>query len=139
VFADRIIAPELADKNLARGPKGIGGAVYSDPSHPTDEAIDCYFTPLVSSPLRKAQVGNYAIALDQNPLLGIEPKLRAFAGPVRIVWGSADTVFSPASPDWLDRAFPHSRGIRRVEGAKTFFPEEQPDLIAEEARSLWNV
>jgi haloalkane dehalogenase len=137
VFAERVIVPELADKNLARGPNGIGGVGFQDPSHPTDEAIDCYFAPLVSSPLRKAQVGNYAIALDQNPLTGIEPRLNAFTGSVRIVWGTADTVFAPASPDWLDHAFPHSRGVRRVEGAKLFFPEEQPDLIAAEARSLW--
>jgi haloalkane dehalogenase len=137
VFADRVIVPALADKNFARGPNSIGGVGYQDPTHPTDETIDCYFAPLVSSPLRKAQVGNYAIALDQNPLIGIEPKLNAFTGPVRIVWGTADTVFAAASPDWLDHAFPHSRGVRRVEGAKLFFPEEQPDLIAAEARSLW--
>ncbi len=137
VFADRVIAPALADKNFARGPKSIGGVGFQDPTHPTDEAIDCYFSPLVSSPLRKAQVGNYAIALDTNPLVGIEPALARFAGPVRIVWGTADTVFAPASPDWLDHAFPHSRGVRRVEGAKLFFPEEQPDLIAQEARNLW--
>jgi haloalkane dehalogenase len=40
--------------------------------------------------------------------------------------------------EWLDRTFPNSRGIRRVEGAKPFFPEEQPDLIAAEARTLWD-
>jgi haloalkane dehalogenase len=29
--------------------------------------------------------------------------------------------------------------VRRVEGAKLFWPEEYPDLIAQEARSLWGV
>lgn len=53
--------------------------------------------------------------------------------PARIVWGTGDTVFSPASPDWLDHTFPRSRAVRRVEGAKAFFPEEMPDIIAEEA------
>jgi hypothetical protein len=28
--------------------------------------------------------------------------------------------------------------VRRVEGAKLFFPEEMPDVIAEEALALWN-
>jgi hypothetical protein len=32
-----------------------------------------------------------------------------------------------------------SRGIRRVDDAKLFFPEEMPDLIAEEAVKLWGV
>jgi len=30
-------------------------------------------------------------------------------------------------------------GIRRVPGAKLFFPEEFPDLVAAEARRLWRV
>ena len=38
---------------------------------------------------------------------------------------------------YLDRTFPRSQGIRRVPGAKLFFPEELPDLIAEEALRLW--
>jgi len=29
------------------------------------------------------------------------------------------------------------RGVRRVDGAKLFFPEEFPEIIAEEARQLW--
>jgi hypothetical protein len=41
--------------------------------------------------------------------------------------------------DWLDRALPRSRGVRRVQGTKLFFPEEMPELIAEEASALWEV
>jgi hypothetical protein len=48
-----------------------------------------------------------------------------------------DIHFDPSWADWLDRVFPRSRGVRRVEGAKLFFPEELPELIAEEARALW--
>jgi len=69
----------------------------------------------------------------------IEPALKRSTVPTRIVWGTGDTIFSPASPDYLDRTFGSSRGVRRVEGAKLFFPEEFPDLIAEEARGLWGV
>ena len=61
---------QLTNKALARSPKGIGGQAYTDPTHPTDEAIDCYFTPLVSSPLRKAQFHGYTIGLERNPLAG---------------------------------------------------------------------
>jgi len=43
---------------------------------------------------------------------------------------TGDTIFSPAS-------VPRSQGVRRVEPAKVFFPEEMPDIIAEEARRLW--
>jgi haloalkane dehalogenase len=93
----------------------------------------------VSSPERKAQVHAYTLALEPNPLAGIEPALKRCSVPTRIVWGTGDTIFSPASPDYLDRTLPRSRGVRRVEGAKLFFPEEFPDLVAEEARNLWRV
>jgi pimeloyl-ACP methyl ester carboxylesterase len=57
--------------------------------------------------------------------------------PLRVVWGTGDTIFDQSSPDWLNRTLPKSRGVRRIEGAKLFFPEEMPDVIAEEARRLW--
>ena len=59
--------------------------------------------------------------------------------PTRIVWGTGDTIFSPDEPG-LSR--PHLRQLARrapVEGAKLFFPEEFPDVVAEEARRLWGV
>jgi pimeloyl-ACP methyl ester carboxylesterase len=136
-FVDRWLAPWLADKTLARSAVGIGGMCYADPAHPTDEAIDCYFAPLVTTPRRKELVHAYALALERDPLAGIAPALARCKAPTRIVWGTGDTIFSPASPDALDRAFGNSRGVRRLPGKKLFFPEELPDVIAEEARRLW--
>jgi len=138
-FADEWLVPWVADKTLARSEKGIGGLCYMDPSHPTDEAIDCYLAPLVSSPQRKAQTNAYAIGLAPNPLAGIEPALKRCAVPTRIVWGTADNIFSQTSPDYLDRTLGNSRGVRRVPGAKLFFPEEMPELIAEEAMQMWKM
>ncbi len=136
-FADEWLVPWVADKFLARSEKGLGGLCYSNAGNPTDEAIDYYLGPLVSSPLRKSQVNAYAVALAPNPLAGIEAKLKQCMISTRIVWGTADNIFSSASPDYLDRTFPHSRGVRRVVEAKLFFPEEYPELIAEEALTLW--
>jgi pimeloyl-ACP methyl ester carboxylesterase len=138
-YVDKWLAPWLADKALARSAEGIGGMTYSDPTCPTDEAIEYYFAPLVRSPRGRRQVQAYAIALERNALEGIEPALKRCAVPTRIVWGTGDTIFSLASPDYLNRIFAKSRGVRRVPGAKLFFPEEFPDLIAEEARKLWGI
>jgi len=138
-FADKFLAPWLADKELARSPKGLGGLCYADSSHPTDEALEYYLGPLLSSPARKEQTNAYAVALEPNPLAGIEPALKNCKIPARIVWGTADKIFSQDSPDYLNRTFGNSLGVRRVEGAKLFFPEEMPELIAEEAKKLWNV
>ncbi|GGA23938.1 alpha/beta fold hydrolase [Dyella nitratireducens] len=138
-FVDQWLAPWLADKKLARSPQGIGGMCYADPTDPTDEAIDCYFAPLVSSPHRKALVHAYAIALEHNPLAGIAPALHRCKVPTRVVWGVDDTIFSLAGAEYLDKTLGHSLGVRRVANAKLFFPEERPDVIAEEARRLWQV
>lgn len=135
-FADEALVPQLKDKASARSEEGLG-SVYTDPANLTDEAIEYYLTPLVSSPSRKAQFHAYCIAMEHNPLPAIEPALKRCQAPLRVVWGTGDTIFDPSGPDWLDRTFPRSRGVRRIEGAKLFFPEEMPDIIAEEARRLW--
>lgn len=136
-FADQVLVPQLRDKANVRLATGLGGCCYTTPALLIDEAIDCYLTPLVSSPLRKAQLHEYCIALERNPLLAIEPALERCQAPLRVVWGTGDTIFDPSGPDWLHQTFPRSRGVRRVDGANLFFPEEMPDLIAEEARRLW--
>jgi haloalkane dehalogenase len=138
-YADEKLLPHLRDPEFARGPKGIGGGAYTDPANFTNESIEYYFTPLVSSPLRKAQANQYAAAFDPNPLLAIESQLRKCTQPARMVWGTGDHLFPTSWAHWLDRALPGSRGIRFVEGGKLFFPEEMPDLIAAEAKTLWRV
>jgi haloalkane dehalogenase len=138
-FVDQWLAPWRADKALARSAEGIGGMCYADAAHPTDEAIECYFAPLVSSPQQKTLVHAYVMALERNVLKGVERALRRSHVPTRIVWGAGDMIFSAASPDYLDSTFGVSRGVRRLPGRKLFWPEELPDVIADEARRLWGL
>lgn len=136
-FADEVLRPQLTTPALARRPQGLGGCCFTRPAAFADETIECYLRPLLSSPLRVAQFHAYFAALATNPLLAIEPALRRSRVPVRVVWGTGDTLFAPSGPEELARIFPEWRGVRRVDGAKLFFPEEYPDVIAEEARTLW--
>lgn len=139
-WVDQWLAPWRADTALARSPEGIGGMCYIDPAHPTDEAIATYFTPLLSTPERKGLAHAYAVALEHNPLLGIGPALKNSKVPTRIVWGMGDTIFAPTDADHLDRAFGNSsRGVLRLADSKLFWPEERPEVIAEEARKLWGL
>lgn len=135
-FVEKWLAPWLADKTLARSAEGLGGQTFTFRNQPTDEAVDMYLSPLVASP---DNTHAYALGLERNFLKGIEANLKRCLAPTRIVWGTGDDIFSAASPDYLAGAFGNSRGVRRVEGAKLFFPEEFPDTIAEEARRLWGV
>jgi len=136
-FADTWLAAWVADKELARSPQGLGGQCYQDPRQPSDEAIDCYLRPLVATPQRKQLVHAYAIALERNVLAGVEAGLKASAIPTRILWGSSDTIFSPAGANYLDRTLGRSQGVRRLAGSKLFWPEERPDVVIAEARALW--
>jgi pimeloyl-ACP methyl ester carboxylesterase len=125
----------LTDKALARST--FGAAVFRDPSRFADETIEYYVTPLVNTPLRREQYHAFHVALEPNPLAGIEASLNRSPIPVRIVWGAADDIFAQQDAEYLDRTFPNSRGIRRVPEGKLFFQEEFPDVIAEEAQRLW--
>jgi haloalkane dehalogenase len=128
----------VADKNFARTDKGLGIA-YTHPAQLTDEVIDCYFGPLVSSPARKEQFSRFLLALEPNLLVPIRSQLKEFRKPVHMVWATDDIFFDAKWADWLDQTLPGSRGVKRVEGAKLFFPEEMPDVIAEEALKLWGI
>ncbi len=137
-FVDERLRKWHADTALARSPEGIGGLCYADPAQPTDEAIDTYFAPLLSTQRCTDNAHAYAMALERNALAGIGPALRRCRVPTRIVWGTGDTIFSADSPRRLDHDFGHLRGVRLLEGSKLFWPEERPDMIAEEALRLWS-
>jgi pimeloyl-ACP methyl ester carboxylesterase len=137
LFIKQWIEPWYEDRERARGPDQLGGLCYADPANPTDAAIEMYFGPLLSSPDRARQAEAHAIAQASNALADSGPKLKSCPVPTRIVWGMADTIFDPANADFLDRAFANSRGVRRLERSKLFWPEERPDVIAGEAAALW--
>jgi pimeloyl-ACP methyl ester carboxylesterase len=137
-LVDRFIVSQLNDKKLARSAKGLGAA-YSYPDRLTDETIDTYFQPIIETPLKKAQMQEYTIALGINPLVAVREELRQWKGPARIVWGLKDPLFPVQTAEWLDRNLPGSRGVRRLEEANLFFPEEMPGVIAEEALALWGI
>ncbi|WP_338424513.1 alpha/beta fold hydrolase [Sphingopyxis kveilinensis] len=132
-----LIARHLDEPGFSVSPIGLGHICYTDPANLTEEAMRHYFTPLLSSPRRRRQFQEYGVAFEPNPLPAIEKKLRAYQGPVRMIWGTGDVHFSVAWAEWLHRTFPASRGIRLVEGAKLFFTEERPDIVVEEAIRLW--
>jgi haloalkane dehalogenase len=138
VLVDRFILPQLNDKQLARSAKGLGGA-FSYPDRLSDETIEMYLRPLTESPLRKAQLDQYTISLGVNDLVAVREDLKRWKGPARMVWAMKDIFFPVRWAEWLDQTLPGSRGVRQLEEANLFFPEEMPDVIAEEAKRLWGV
>lgn len=136
---DQIIVPWQRDHAYCRSANQLGNAYTRPQATLTDEVLDCYLAPLVATPLRKRQADRYFASGVPNELPAIADQLRACKAPIRVVWGAADTVMDAGSPDWLDRNFVNSRGVRRIADGKLFFPEEYPDVLAEELRALWGV
>jgi len=137
LFAENFLLPQLKDKQLARTGKGMIGSVYTYPERLTDETIEIYFGQVCQSKLRMSQMDQYTVSLGANELVDLREKLRAWKGPARMVWALKDEFFPVQWADWLDKNLTNSKGVRRLEEAKLFFPEEMPDVIAEEAVSLW--
>ena len=130
-------APWHANPALARSDQGIGGLCYANRAHPTDEALKMYFGPPIESPVCKSSLHRYTLALERNAMSGIQAAQRNSPTPVRIVWGIDDTIFDASNADYLERSFGNSLGLRRLENAKLFWPEERPDIVAAQARNLW--
>ena len=135
-LVDDFVVPQADDKARARSAQGVG-AFYTHPERLTDETIEIYFRPFVDSKLKRKQLNKFSVAMATNPLVAIREDLKRWNGPARMVWGLNDPLFGVQWAEWLDHTLAGSRGIRRIEGANLFFPEEMPDLIAEEAQRLW--
>lgn len=135
---DRLLQRHVDEPEFARSPQGLGGLCYTDPAHLDREAIARYFGPLLATPLRRHQFQQYGVAFEPNPLVPLREALAALRIPARMVWGTGDIHFPLATAYWLDRTLPQSRGVREVPGAKLFFTEEFPALVAAETLALWH-
>lgn len=133
------IERHFTEPGFAASPEGLGGICYTHPANLSPQSMRVYFAPLLVSARRRKQFQDYGVAFLPNPLPALEEDLRKSTIPVRIIWGDADPLFALEWAHWLDKAFPRSRGVRRVQGAKLFFPEEFPDIVAEEAIMLWSI
>jgi pimeloyl-ACP methyl ester carboxylesterase len=138
-FTKKFLVPQARDKNLARTAKGMLGSVFTYPDRIEDETLDMYLQPLVSSENRMKQLDEYTVSLGENELAGLREQLRSWGGRARMVWALEDTFFPVEWADWLDRNLAHSMGVRGLAQANLFFPEEMPDVVAEEAKRLWGV
>ncbi len=135
-LVDEFVVPQADDKARARSAQGVG-AFYTRPERLADETIEIYFRPFADSKLKRTQLNKFSVAMAINPLVAIRDDLKQWKGPARMVWGTNDPLFGVQWAEWLDRTLTGSRGIRRIEGANLFFPEEMPELLAEEAQRLW--
>jgi pimeloyl-ACP methyl ester carboxylesterase len=63
--------------------------------------------------------------------------LKRLAAPTLVVWGTDDIFFPLQWAYWLRDTIPGCRKVIELEGARLFFPEERPQVLAAALRDHW--
>jgi pimeloyl-ACP methyl ester carboxylesterase len=131
----RMLSAMLTDLTFARSSFAVA---YENPETLSAEAVREYLAPLAASSESVALLERwFAGAEDNRQTVEIEPLLRELHAPTQIIWGTADPFFAVEWAHWLKRTIPGARRVIELEGAKLFFPEERPEVLATALRELW--
>jgi pimeloyl-ACP methyl ester carboxylesterase len=116
----------LADKSIYRSPGALGPA-YERPENVSDETIEIYLRPLVSSEQRLRDLQRFVAAFDNKHTRAVESKLRQLKSPTLIVWATDDVYFPVKWAHWLADTIPGAKPPVELMGARLFFIEERPE------------
>ncbi len=119
--------PALGRQRLARS--------YVRPEILTDEILQLYFAPIVSTPERKANFNRYWASFDAAQTVAIEPKLRALKVPTLILWALEDIFFDVKWAHWLKATIPGATKVVEVPKGKLFFTEDCPESVIPHLRA----
>jgi pimeloyl-ACP methyl ester carboxylesterase len=121
------IAPTLRSKAMRNGPLAYG-PLSSGPIDP-DLTLD-WVKPLADGAIRR-DLAKLARGVHPHVLLAAASRFGQFTGPVRILWGEADSMFRLKLGRQLAEAFPHAT-LATVPAGRTFLPLDHPDRVADE-------
>jgi pimeloyl-ACP methyl ester carboxylesterase len=128
----------LSDKSVYRSPQALGPA-YEHPDQLSDDSIEKYLRPLVSTEQRTLDLQRFLAAFDNKHTLAIEAQLKTLKAPTLIVWGTDDVYFDVKWSKWLADNIPGTRRRVELQGARIFFPEERWQEFDKELRAHWQV
>lgn len=126
----------LSDKNVYRSPQALGPA-YEHPEQVSDDTIEHYLRPFVSTDQRTRDLQRFLAAFDHQHTLAIEPRLKTLKAPTLIVWGTDDVYFDVKWSHWLADNIPGTRRRVELKGARVFFPEERWEEFDKQLRAFW--
>jgi pimeloyl-ACP methyl ester carboxylesterase len=127
----------LSDKNYFRSADALGPA-YERPQGVTDNTIEAYLRPLVSTPQRVRDLEPFILGFDNGQTVRVASKLKDLHAPTLIVWGTGDVFFDVKWSHWLSDTIPGATRRVEFEGARMLFPEERPGALSDELRAHWN-
>ncbi len=89
-----------------------------------------WLTPALTDRRIRIDIARFARGLDRNALVAAAPHLHDFAGPARIVWGTADRSFTLDTGRRLAHAFADGQ-LLEVPDVSTFLPVDAPAAVAD--------
>jgi pimeloyl-ACP methyl ester carboxylesterase len=100
-------------------------------SEPLDSDLTLdWVKPLADEAVRR-DLAKFARGVHPRVLLDAASRFGQFTGPVRVLWGEADSMFRLALGRQLAEAFPHAT-LSTVPAGRTFLPLDHPDRVADE-------
>jgi pimeloyl-ACP methyl ester carboxylesterase len=125
---------------LANDPAGIRVALETslvDPEGVPDETLLGFFRAF-TDPAKARSLQDYVAGMDPSEMVAVRDDLAIFAAPTLIVWATDDVFFPVEWAAGLEATIPGVTRSVRVEGARLFFPLEQPDALTDELRKFWH-
>jgi pimeloyl-ACP methyl ester carboxylesterase len=104
-----------------------------DDADAATEAIDVHYRPYAEHG-GGAAMARQVSALDVADTTAVQDQIPSLDVPARVVWGVADRFQKIAYGERFARDLRTT--VRRIEGGKHFTPEDHPDVVAQEIRSL---
>jgi pimeloyl-ACP methyl ester carboxylesterase len=121
-----LLAP-MRVRALRHSPLGFGLVMR----RPRDaELTRRWVTPALTDRRIRADIARFARGLDRHALVAAAPRLRDFAGPARLVWGTADRAFTVETGRRLADAFADGQLVE-VPDVSTFVPVDAPAAVAD--------
>ena len=121
------LAPGMRSALVRRSPLAYGMLT----AEPIDDALTgSWVAPLSRKEIRRDLV-KLARGVRPKVLLDAASRFGQFGGPVRVVWGEADRIFTPRLGRQLSEAFPNA-SLTMVPGGRTFLPLDYPAEVASE-------
>jgi pimeloyl-ACP methyl ester carboxylesterase len=110
---------------------------FENPDAIDAETFDAYLRPTLELEESSKTMQRWGQALRAEDLSRVTPKLSALRVPALVVWGTADVFFDVKWAYWLKDNLGGPTEVVEVPGAKLFFPEERPRMLAEHIREFW--
>jgi len=129
-----VFKPLLGNPEAAR--KAFAGT-FEDAERVSGETLDAYLRPAIEQEETSRSGQRWMQALKAEDLSRVTPKLRGLRAPTLIVWGTGDNFFDVTWAYQLKETIPGATAVIEVPGAKLFFPEERPDVLAGHLRQFW--